>query len=82
MDRPLLAPPGVPADRLRLLRTAFHAAVNDPQFLADAKRQRIEVKEIPAEDIERVIAATYAVPADIVKFATESMNLGGGNGAN
>ncbi|MGH7551543.1 MAG: hypothetical protein ACREMQ_00770, partial [Longimicrobiales bacterium] len=72
----------VPVERLRVLRVAFHAAVTDPQFLADAKRQRIEIKEIPAEDIERVIAATYAVPADVVKFATESMNLAGGNGAN
>jgi hypothetical protein len=72
----------VPVERLRLLRTAFHDAVNYPQFLADAKRQRIEVKEIPAQDIERVIAATYAVPADVVKLATESMNLSAGTGAN
>jgi tripartite-type tricarboxylate transporter receptor subunit TctC len=82
MDRPFLAPPGVPAERLQVLRAAFHAAVNDPQFLADAKRQRIEIKEIPAEEIERVIAATYVVPADVVKFATESMNLSAGSSAN
>jgi tripartite-type tricarboxylate transporter receptor subunit TctC len=81
MDRPFLAPPGVPDQRLRALRAAFHDAVNDPQFLADAKRQRIEVKEIPAQDVERVIAATYAVPVDVVKFATESMNLSAGTGA-
>src|SRR5215207_9394140 len=32
MDRPLLMPPGVPADRVAALRSAFHATMNDPGF--------------------------------------------------
>jgi tripartite-type tricarboxylate transporter receptor subunit TctC len=78
MDRPYLVPPGVPAERLAVLRRAFHAAINDPRFLADAKRQRIEVKEVPGEKVEEIIAATFAMPPEIVKIATESMNLAGG----
>jgi tripartite-type tricarboxylate transporter receptor subunit TctC len=78
MDRPYLTPPGVPADRLAVLRAAFHAAVNDPRFLEDAKRQRIEVKEVPGEKVEEIIASTFAIPPEIVKRATESMNLAGG----
>src|SRR5713226_3302422 len=42
MDRPILAPPGVPAARIAELRTAFHAAVNDPGFIAEAKKQHLE----------------------------------------
>src|SRR5262249_10553257 len=41
MDRPILAPPGVPSARVELLRAAFHAAVNDPAFIAEAARQHI-----------------------------------------
>jgi tripartite-type tricarboxylate transporter receptor subunit TctC len=36
MDRPILAPPGVPPERLTALRAAFHAAMTDPGFIADA----------------------------------------------
>src|SRR5688572_31036986 len=52
----------VPAERLAILREAFHAAVNDPKFLDDAKRQRIDVKEVPGERIEQVMANAFAAP--------------------
>lgn len=41
--RPYFAPPGVPADRLEILRRAFDATVADPAFLADAKRSNLAV---------------------------------------
>ena len=84
MDRPLLAPPGVPSERLRALRAAFHAAVNDPRFLAEARRLRIDVKEVPGERIEQVLANAYATPPEIIKLANETLNLAGGvaSGAN
>jgi tripartite-type tricarboxylate transporter receptor subunit TctC len=77
MDRPLLTPPGVPAERLAVLRAAFHAAVTDPKFLADARRQRIDVKEVPGARIEQVIANAFRTPPDVVRLATESLNLTG-----
>ena len=36
MAYPIVAPPGVPADRVRMLRQAFDAVVRDPEYLADA----------------------------------------------
>ena len=39
--RPFIAPPGTPADRMAIYRQAFQAMVKDPQFLAEAKTQRI-----------------------------------------
>jgi tripartite-type tricarboxylate transporter receptor subunit TctC len=78
MDRPVLAPPGVPADRVAVLRAAFHAAITDPKFLADAKRQQIEVKEISGEKVAELLNAAYAMPPDVVKAANEAMNLSGG----
>ena len=78
MDRPILTPPGVPADRVAVLRTAFHAAMLDPQFLADAKRQRIEVKEVSGDKVAQLLANAFAMPPEVVKAANESMNLAGG----
>jgi len=78
MDRPILMPPGVPADRVAVLKTAFHAAMLDPAFLADAKKQRIEVKEVTGEKVAKILSDAFAMPADVVKAANEAMNLAGG----
>ena len=78
MDRPILTPPGVPADRVAVLRAAFHAAMIDPQFLADAKKQRIEVKEVSGDKVAQLLANAFAMPPEVVKAANESMNLAGG----
>ena len=43
MLRPWAVPPGTPADRVEILRKAFHATLKDPAFLADAKRTRLDI---------------------------------------
>jgi tripartite-type tricarboxylate transporter receptor subunit TctC len=77
MDRPILAPPGVPPERLGVLRAAFHDAMNDPGFIADAKRQRLEIDEVAGEKVAAIIAGTFALPPDIVKAANDAMHLTG-----
>src|SRR5215471_5873226 len=67
MDRPLLAPPGVPAERLAALRAAFHAAMTDPGFVAEAKRQRLDIDEVAGEKVAEIVAQTFALPPDVVK---------------
>ncbi len=73
MDRPILAPPGVPADRVAALRAAFHAAINDPGFLAEAKRQHLHVQETTGEAVAKIVARAFALPPDIVQAAHEAM---------
>ena len=80
MDRPILTPPGVPADRVAVLRAAFHAAIVDPQFLADAKKQRLEVKEVSGEKVAQILANAFMVPPEVVKAANEAMGGSGGAG--
>src|SRR5438270_13241875 len=41
MDRPILLPPGTPAEKDAALRKAVHEAMNDPAFLADSKKANI-----------------------------------------
>jgi tripartite-type tricarboxylate transporter receptor subunit TctC len=80
MDRPILAPPGVPAERVAALKVAFHAAVNDPAFLADAKKQRLEVKEVSGEKVAQLLTTAFAMPPDVVKAANEAMGGTAGRG--
>jgi tripartite-type tricarboxylate transporter receptor subunit TctC len=73
MARPYVMPPGVPAERLQALRAAFDATMKDPAFLADAKRQDLEVRPISGGDADALIREVYATPPAIVKLAVDYM---------
>ncbi len=57
------------ADRVRILRDAFAAAVKDPEFIAEAKKLRLPVSPRTGEEAAKVIDAIYATPPDIVAAA-------------
>jgi tripartite-type tricarboxylate transporter receptor subunit TctC len=44
-SKPYVAPPGVPPERLNILRKAFDAAIKDPEFAAEAKQENLEINE-------------------------------------
>ena len=73
MARPYVAPPGVPAERLKALRAAFDATMTDPEFLADAQRQDLEVRPVSGIEAETLINEIYASPPDVVKLAVDVM---------
>ncbi len=79
MDRPMLAPPGVPAERVAALRAAFHQAMNDPDFIAEAKRIDIEIDEVPGEKLQQILDNAFKLAPEIVKSANDAMNLTGAN---
>src|SRR5580704_946957 len=73
MDRPILAPPGVPPERVAALRDAFHAAMNDPAFIAQAEKDHLEIREVSGRRIAEILRDAFAMPADIAKAATDAM---------
>ena len=74
MARPYVAPPGVPPERLRALRAAFDATMKDPAFLADAKRQDLEVRPVTGAEADVLIKEIYyATPPAVVKLAVDYM---------
>ena len=77
MDRPLFAPSGVPAERVAALRKAFHEAMNDPGFIAEAARIDIELGEISGERLHTLVEEAYAMSDDVVRAANDAMNLSG-----
>ena len=73
LDRPVLAPPGVPAERVKLLRDAFNATMADPAFLADIKKLRLTLDWVSGEDVHKLLANAYSAPSDVVSAAKELM---------
>jgi tripartite-type tricarboxylate transporter receptor subunit TctC len=66
MSRPYVLPPGVPAERVAALRTAFERLVKDPVFLAEMDKTQTEVSFVPGAEIDRLISRVYAFPPEIV----------------
>jgi tripartite-type tricarboxylate transporter receptor subunit TctC len=69
MAWPLVAPPGVPADRVAALRDAFDATMRDPDFLAEAARQKLVINPVGGARIAEVLAQIYALPKDLLDRA-------------
>jgi tripartite-type tricarboxylate transporter receptor subunit TctC len=66
MGRPVAGPPGMPADRLAVLRTAFDATMKDRQFLEDAARTHIDIDAIAGAAIDELMARMYATPKPVI----------------
>jgi tripartite-type tricarboxylate transporter receptor subunit TctC len=50
--RPIVAPPGFPADKTKIFREAFMKAMNDPELLAEAKRKNYDIAPTSGEELE------------------------------
>ena len=55
IGRPLLTAPGVPKQRVALLRKAFMDTMKDPDFLREAKLLRLEVNPLSGEQVEELL---------------------------
>jgi tripartite-type tricarboxylate transporter receptor subunit TctC len=74
MARPILGPPGIPADRLKILRDAFDATMKDPEFLAEAKKRKLDISPLSGKDVEALVASIMSKPADVVNATIEAIS--------
>jgi tripartite-type tricarboxylate transporter receptor subunit TctC len=63
--RPLVAPPGIPAERLAALRDAFMAMTKDKAFLAETEKLSIDVEPERGEALDALVARIAATPPDV-----------------
>lgn len=74
IGRPFVAPPGMPPERLSMLRKAFDATMKDPEFIADAKRQKLDLDPIDGDKLGALINKVYATPKAVVERVSGFMN--------
>lgn len=72
--RPYVAPPGLPADRLKALRTAFDKTMKDTDFLSEAKKTGMLVDPLTGQEIDAMLKKAYAAPKDIVARGKEILD--------
>jgi hypothetical protein len=66
IGRPFVAPPDLPAERLKMLRDAFAATMKDKDFVADATKQKLDVEPEDGQHLEALIRKIYATPKTVV----------------
>ena len=64
-QRPLTVAPGTPKDRLEILRRAFKATLDDPEFLAEAKKAKLDVTYVSGEQIEKIVNEVLSISPNI-----------------
>jgi tripartite-type tricarboxylate transporter receptor subunit TctC len=62
-----MAPPGVPAEQIKLLRAAFEAVLRDPDLLAEADKLRIEIVPQGGETVQRVVESAFSAPGPVIE---------------
>ncbi len=71
LGRPLLAPPGIPQDRLAALRRAFDATMMDREFLADAEKQKMDIAPVAGEKLQAIAAEVAQTTPDVIARTNE-----------
>jgi tripartite-type tricarboxylate transporter receptor subunit TctC len=66
LGRPMLATPGIPADRVKILRDAFNATMKDPGFLADIEKRKFELDPTTGDELEKIVKEVMTQPPETI----------------
>lgn len=65
--RPIVFPPGVPADRVKIIRDAFNKTIHDPVLLAEAEKRRLDIDPASGEELDTLAKEVMTAPPDVVE---------------
>jgi tripartite-type tricarboxylate transporter receptor subunit TctC len=63
---PMIAPPGLPADRVKLLRAAYSQTLKDPALIADVKKQEFDFDPVSGEELQTLAKSVVNQPAAVI----------------
>ena len=73
MGLPIVAPPGIPPERVAALRKALRETAADPDFLADARMRGLPVHPVAGGEVQKVVEAMIATPKDVIATIRQSI---------
>ena len=65
--RAMMATPGTPADRVKILREAYAKALRDPELIADAKKGRMDMEPFPGEYLQKLAKEVFDQPPEVIE---------------
>src|SRR5688572_20634084 len=73
--RPIVFPPGVPADRVKIIRDAFNKTISDPALLAEAQRRRLDIDPATGEELDALAKEVMTASPDIVERVKKMIGM-------
>jgi tripartite-type tricarboxylate transporter receptor subunit TctC len=74
LGRPVIGPPGIPADRMRALRAAFEQTVKDPELLTETAKLGLEIRPSSGPEVEALVARFASFPKSVIERATAGLH--------
>src|SRR5918995_5427810 len=74
LGRPMVAPPGVPADRVKILREAYSRALKDPELVAEVSKSRLDMEPSTGEEIEAIIRDVMDQSPEVVALVKKLLD--------
>jgi tripartite-type tricarboxylate transporter receptor subunit TctC len=65
--RPMIAPPGTPPERIKILRDAYAVAMKDPELLAEAKKGRMDPELVSGEELQLLAKEILDQPPGVIE---------------
>ncbi|HWG07253.1 MAG TPA: hypothetical protein VG271_19795 [Beijerinckiaceae bacterium] len=62
IGRPIFTSPGVPPERVAALRSAFDSVMKDPDFLAEAQKEQLDINPVSGSDLQQIVADIVSTP--------------------
>ncbi len=69
IGRSVMAPPGVPKDRIAALRKAFDATMKDPELLAEVGTRKMEIEPLTGDEVQALIDRNFTISPGAAKRA-------------
>lgn len=73
--RAFILPPEVPSDRVALLRAAFDRALQDPELIEDARKEKLEVSPMLGSRVQQIVEQTLNTPPDAIERLKAALEL-------
>lgn len=78
--RPFVAPPELPADRLKALQDAFEMTFKDAAFIAEAEKSDLEIRYVSPKEVNAALDAAFNAPEQVRVNAVNKLKEAGFQG--
>ena len=67
LGRPMIATPGIPGDRIKILRDAYLKAFKEPEVVEEAKKTKLDLSTLSGEEVETQIREVMNQPKEVIE---------------
>jgi hypothetical protein len=65
--RPMVAGPGNPPERIKLMRDAYAKAMHDPALIEEAKKSQMDMEHTPGEELQTLMKELMNQPREVIE---------------